>query len=69
MSQRSFTVFGLAMTPYVAFNLWFGFGPGRGMFTPWLWLDFIGNMIFGLGSLYCAKLLKEDDDDDFKKDK
>ncbi|KAJ6116126.1 hypothetical protein N7523_005601 [Penicillium sp. IBT 18751x] len=45
MSQKSFTIFGLAMIPYVAFNFWFGLGPGRDVFTPWLWLDFVGNMV------------------------
>ncbi|CEJ60005.1 hypothetical protein PMG11_08601 [Penicillium brasilianum] len=57
MSQKSFTIFGLAMIPYVAFNFWFGLGPGRDVFTPLLWLDFVGNMVFGLGSLHCGRLL------------
>jgi hypothetical protein len=59
MTKRSFTAFGLAMIPYLAFNAWFGIGPGRGMFTSLLWLDFVGNITFGLGSFYCASLLTE----------
>ncbi|KAJ5657543.1 uncharacterized protein N7484_001192 [Penicillium longicatenatum] len=59
MTKRSFTAFGLAMIPYLTFNAWFGIGPGQGMFTPLLWLDFVGNVTFGLGSLYCASLLTE----------
>ncbi|KAJ5813749.1 uncharacterized protein N7503_000499 [Penicillium pulvis] len=57
MTKRSFTAFGLAMIPYLAFNAWFGIGPGQGMFTPLLWLDFAGNVTFALGSFYCASLL------------
>lgn len=59
MNERSFTCFGLAMIPYVAFNVWYGVGPGRGVFTKWLFLDFVGNVFFGLGSAYCAKVLRE----------
>lgn len=59
MDERSFTNFGLAMIPYVAFNAWFGIGPGRGVFTKWLFMDFVGNVFFGLGSAYCVKLLRE----------
>ncbi|KAL4756253.1 uncharacterized protein BDW70DRAFT_164659 [Aspergillus foveolatus] len=59
MSRTSFTVFSLAMVPYIVFNVWFGIGPGRGVFTHMLWLDFIGNVFFCLGSLYCAILLRE----------
>jgi hypothetical protein len=57
MTRRSFQAFGLAMIPYLGFNAWFGLGPGKGVFTPWLWLDFVGNVTFGLGSFYCASLL------------
>jgi hypothetical protein len=63
MTVRSFTAFGLAMIPYIGFNAWFGFGPAKGMFTKMLWLDFIGNVVFLSGSLYCAKLLEEEADD------
>lgn len=59
MNERSFAAFGLAMIPYLLFNGWFGVGPGRGVFTPLLTLDFVGNMFFGLGSAYCWKLLRE----------
>lgn len=59
MDERSFASFGLAMIPYVAFNAWFGVGPGRGVFTKWLAMDFVGNVFFALGSAYCAKLLRE----------
>jgi hypothetical protein len=47
------------MIPYVAFKAWFGIGPGRGVFTKWLFMDFIGNVFFGLGSAYCVKLIRE----------
>ena len=63
MDERSFTTFGLAMIPYVVFNAWFGVGPGRGVF-PWLFMDFVGNVFFGLGSAYCVKLLKEQREED-----
>ncbi|KAK1763717.1 hypothetical protein QBC33DRAFT_549014 [Phialemonium atrogriseum] len=63
MTVNSFVAFGLAMIPYIGFNAWFGIGPGKGVFTRWLWMDFIGNMVFGLGSMYCAKLLVEEEVD------
>jgi hypothetical protein len=66
MDEHSFTSFGLAMIPYVLFNAWFGVGPGRGVFTRWLALDFVGNVFFGLGSVYCAKLLREQREEDEK---
>ncbi|KAJ6027395.1 uncharacterized protein N7446_004009 [Penicillium canescens] len=33
MTRRSFQAFGLAMIPYLAFNAWFGLGPGKGQDT------------------------------------
>ena len=63
MTVNSFVAFGLAMIPYIGFNAWFGIGPGKGVFTRWLWMDFIGNMAFGLGSMHCAKLLVEEEMD------
>ena len=60
MTERSFTAFGIAMIPYLGFNAWFGVGPGRGVFTKWLWMDFIGNLVFFGGSLGAAKLLRDD---------
>lgn len=62
MTRQSFTLFGIAMVPYLGFNAWFGVGPGRGVFTKWLWLDCIGNMAFAVGSLFCAKLAGEIED-------
>lgn len=59
MTSFSFTAFGLAMIPYIGWNYWCGIGPGKGMVTSMMWMDFIGNVFFGAGSLYCAKLLKE----------
>ncbi|PLB51999.1 hypothetical protein P170DRAFT_95245 [Aspergillus steynii IBT 23096] len=66
MTRQSFTVFGLSMVPYLAFNAWFGLGHGKGVFTQWLWLDFVGNVTFGLGSLYCARLLGQNEDEGCK---
>ncbi|KAK3359551.1 hypothetical protein B0T25DRAFT_564541 [Lasiosphaeria hispida] len=67
MTSFSFTAFGLAMIPYIfGFNYWFGLGPARGMMTSLIWLDFVGNVFFGLGSLYCAKLLREQEEEDAK---
>jgi hypothetical protein len=63
MTVNSFTAFGLAMVPYLGFNAWFGVGPGRGVFTKWLWMDFIGNAVFLSGSLLAAKLLKDEEDE------
>jgi hypothetical protein len=63
MTTRSFTAFGLAMIPYLGFNAWFGVGPGRGVFTKWLWMDFIGNIVFFSGSLVAAKLLRDENDE------
>lgn len=62
MSVYSFTAFGLAMIPYLGFNAWFGIGPGKGVFTKLLWMDFIGNMVFLTGSLWSAKLLRDDEE-------
>lgn len=59
MDERSFASFGLAMVPYLMFNGWFIVGPGRGVFTRWLFMDLVGNVFFGLGSAYCFKLLRE----------
>ncbi|KAJ0413135.1 hypothetical protein BJY00DRAFT_320091 [Aspergillus carlsbadensis] len=33
MTWKSFLAFGLAMVPYLGFNAWLGFGPGRGVPT------------------------------------
>ncbi|CEN61268.1 hypothetical protein ASPCAL07930 [Aspergillus calidoustus] len=62
MTRKSFLAFGAAMVPYLGFNAWFGVGPGRGVFTPWLWLDFVGNVGFFVGSLWCARLIGEAED-------
>jgi hypothetical protein len=59
MDERAFSAFGLAMVPYLFFNFWCLIGPGRGMFTSLLWMDFIGNMTFALGSWHCARLLRQ----------
>ena len=59
MDERSFTAFGAAMVPYLMFNAYFGVGPGRGVFTKWLLRDFVGNVVFAVGSGYCVKLLRE----------
>jgi ABC-type multidrug transport system permease subunit len=67
MTVHSFTAFGLAMIPYLGFNAWFGIGPGRGVFTKWLWMDFIGNMVFLSGSLVAAKLLRDGEEEQKKK--
>ncbi|KAH7355406.1 hypothetical protein BKA65DRAFT_498348 [Rhexocercosporidium sp. MPI-PUGE-AT-0058] len=61
MTVKSFTCFGLAMVPYLGFNVWFLGGPGRGVFSRWLWADFVGNIVFFGGSLVAAKLLRDDD--------
>jgi hypothetical protein len=64
MTAFSFKVFGLAMIPYiVGFNFWFSdIGPAKGMINSWMWVDFIGNMFFMLGSLWCSKVLKEEEE-------
>ncbi|KAK5652147.1 hypothetical protein OQA88_10789 [Cercophora sp. LCS_1] len=67
MTSFSFTAFGLAMIPYIGWNYWFGIGPGKGMVTSLMWMDFIGNVFFGAGSLYCAKLLKEAEEEEEEK--
>lgn len=59
MTVRKFTAFGLAMVPYLGFNAWFGIGPGRGVFTRWLWMDFLGNVGFLVGSVWAVRLLEE----------
>ena len=59
MNEQSFRSFGLAMIPYLAFNVYFIFGPGKEVLTPMLWMDFIGNITFALGSAYCVKMLRE----------
>ena len=59
MDERSFTAFGVAMIPYLMFNAGFGVGPEKGVLTKWLFMDFIGNVIFAIGSGYCVKLLRE----------
>ncbi|KAK4035229.1 hypothetical protein C8A01DRAFT_38321 [Parachaetomium inaequale] len=61
MTAFSFTAFGLAMIPYIGWNYWFGVGPARGMVTSLMWLDFVGNVFFMGGSLWCAKVLREEE--------
>lgn len=63
MTPKSFVAFGLAMIPYLGFNYWFGVGPGKGVFTSLLWLDFVGNVTFCAGSFYCAWLLGRDEEE------
>lgn len=61
MTAFSFTAFGLAMIPYIGWNFWFsGIGPSRGMINSLMWLDFIGNVFFMSGSLWCGKVLREE---------
>ena len=60
MTAFSFTAFGLAMIPYIGWNVWFGIGPAKGMINSMMWLDFVGNLFFMGGSFWCAKLLKEE---------
>lgn len=60
MTAFSFTAFGLAMVPYIAWNVWFGIGPARGMVNELMLIDFVGNIFFMGGSLWCAKLLREE---------
>jgi len=67
MTPFSFNAFAAAMLPYIGWNLYMGFGPGKGMLTNFLWLDFAGNVFFTLGSLYCAKLLREQEEEDKEK--
>lgn len=43
-TEQKFTMFALAMIPYFGFNAWFLAGPGRDVFTSWLWLDVVGNV-------------------------
>ncbi|KAL3455685.1 hypothetical protein BJX64DRAFT_294812 [Aspergillus heterothallicus] len=61
MTRKSFLAFSAAMVPYMGFNVWFGVGPGRGVFTRWLWLDFVGNVAFCLGGLWCARVVGEEE--------
>ncbi len=61
MTAFSFAAFGLAMIPYIGWNFWFsGIGPGKGMINSMMWLDFVGNVFFLGGSLWCAKVLREE---------
>ena len=69
MNEGSFTFFGLAMIPYLMFNAWFLIGPGRGVFTKLLLMDFVGNVVFGAGSAYCVKLLREQREEEESKKK
>ncbi|KAK0727635.1 hypothetical protein B0T26DRAFT_695230 [Lasiosphaeria miniovina] len=65
MTPLSFTAFGLAMIPYVGWNFWFSaVGPAAGVISGLMWMDFAGNLFFGLGSLYCARLLREQQQED-----
>ncbi|KAL2265125.1 hypothetical protein VTJ83DRAFT_6225 [Remersonia thermophila] len=66
MTAFSFTAFGLAMVPYLGWNLWFGAGPRKGMINSWMWLDCVGNLFFMGASLWCAKVLREEDRRDMK---
>lgn len=66
MTATSFTAFGVSMISYLGFNAWFIIGPGRDFFTNWLWMDFVGNMVFLSGSLFAAKLLKDDEEEQEK---
>ncbi|KAK0653030.1 hypothetical protein B0T16DRAFT_388186 [Cercophora newfieldiana] len=68
MTPFSFTSFAVAMLPYIGWNFWQGLGPGRDMVTNFIWLDFAGNVFFTFGSLYCANLLREQEEEDKKKD-
>ncbi|GAB1314677.1 Integral membrane protein [Madurella fahalii] len=62
MTPFSFTAFGLAMIPYIGWNYWCsGIGPGGGMINSMMWLDFCGNVFFMMGSLWCAKVLREEE--------
>lgn len=67
MTPYSFRAFAIAMLPYIGWNFWMAFGPGKEMVTNFIWMDFVGNVFFGLGSLYCAKLLEEQEEEDKKK--
>ena len=68
MTAKSFTLFGLAMIPYIAvFNFWYGgFGPGAGMFTGFMWLDFLGNLGFMGGSFWAGWLLSGEGEEEGK---
>ena len=61
LTASGFALFGLSMVPYLGFNAWFLFGPGKGVFTGWLWLDLMGNVVFLSGSLFAAKILREEE--------
>lgn len=63
MNAFSFRAFAAAMVPYIAWNFWGGLGPGRSVVTPLIWGDFLGNIFFAGGSLWCAKLLQENEDE------
>ncbi|KAK4188863.1 hypothetical protein QBC35DRAFT_494998 [Podospora australis] len=69
MTSSSFRKFGLAMLPYLAWNVWFGVGPARGMLTRWMALDFVGNVFFCLGSSWCSKVLRGVEEEEDKKNK
>jgi len=64
MTASSFTSFAVSMLPYIGWNFYMGFGPGKEMVTKLIWLDFAGNVFFALGSLYCAKLLREQEEEE-----
>ena len=61
LTARGFALFGLSMIPYLGFNAWFLVGPGKGVFTEWLWLDLVGNVVFLSGSLFVAKIMREEE--------
>ncbi|KAK4141236.1 uncharacterized protein C8A04DRAFT_31213 [Dichotomopilus funicola] len=65
MTAFSFTAFGLAMVPYLAWNFWFsGVGPKAGMVSGLMVVDFFGNLGFLGGSLWCARVLREVEEDE-----
>ncbi|KAL4874461.1 hypothetical protein BJY04DRAFT_203928 [Aspergillus karnatakaensis] len=59
MDRFGFLMFGVAMVPYMMFDLWYGIGPGRelGVFTGWLWVDFVATVGFCAGAGGCVWLL------------
>ncbi|KAK3326068.1 hypothetical protein B0H66DRAFT_550009 [Apodospora peruviana] len=64
MTALSFTAFGVAMLPYLGWNYWCsGLGPAGGMVSRWMLMDFLGNCFFLGGSLYCARLLRDVEDE------
>jgi hypothetical protein len=59
MTSFSFTAFAIGMIPYlVFFNYWYSIGPGGSRFRSWMWIDVVGTTFFGIGSAWCAAVLK-----------